>query len=37
MEVKQAVTMAKRYVIDLFEAEQITNVGLEEVEFDLRW
>ena len=35
MEVKQAVTMAKRYVIDLFEAEQITNVGLEEIEFDL--
>ena len=34
MEVKQAVTMAKRYVIDLFEAEQITNVGLEEIEFD---
>ena len=34
MEVKQAVTMAKRYVIDLFEAEQITNVGLEEVVFD---
>ena len=35
MEVKQAVTMAKRYVIDLFEAEQITNVGLEEIEFDV--
>ena len=34
MEVKQAVRMAKRYVIDLFEAEQITDVGLEEIVFD---
>ena len=35
MEVKDAVRLAKDYVADLFEAEQITNVGLEEVEFDL--
>ena len=34
MEVKDAVRLAKEYVADLFEAEQITNVGLEEVVFD---
>ena len=34
MEVKDAVRLAKDYVADLFEAEQIMNVGLEEIEFD---
>ncbi len=34
MDVKEAVRLAKSYVADLFEAEQITNVGLEEIEFD---
>ena len=34
MEVRQVVRMAKRYVADLFEDEQITDVGLEEVVFD---
>ena len=34
MEVKDAVRLAKDYVADLFEAEQITDVGLEEIEFD---
>ena len=27
-------TPSKAYVADLFETEQITNVGLEEIEFD---
>ena len=31
MDVKQAVRIAKEYLGDLFEAEQIMNVGLEEV------
>lgn len=34
MDVKEAVRTAKAYLIDLFEDEQITNVGLEEVLFD---
>ena len=34
MEVKDAVQLAKDYVADLFEAEQITDVGLEEIVFD---
>ena len=34
MEVKEAAQMAKEYLIDLFAGEEITNVGLEEVEFD---
>ena len=34
MDVKQAVTVAKEYVSDLYAAEQIRNLGLEEVEFD---
>ena len=34
MEVKQAVAMAKNYVVDLFANEGITDVGLEEIEFD---
>lgn len=34
MNVKSAVRMAKNHVTDLFEDEQIMNVGLEEVEYD---
>lgn len=34
MEVKQAVEVAKNYVADLFESEEITNIGLEEIEYD---
>ena len=34
MDVKEAVRTAKAYLIDLFEDEHITNVGLEEVVFD---
>ena len=34
MDVKEAVRTAKEYVADLFEDEQIMNVGLEEVVFE---
>ena len=34
MDVKKAARTAKDYLIDLFADEGITNVGLEEVEFD---
>jgi len=34
MDVKEAVARAKSYVADLFQSEQIRNLGLEEVEFD---
>ena len=34
MDVKEAVTVAKGYVVDLYLGEEIANVGLEEVEFD---
>ena len=34
MNVKDAVHTAKAYVADIFEDEQITRLGLEEVEFD---
>ena len=34
MDVKQAVAVAKRYVADLFEKEGVTDIGLEEIEFD---
>ena len=33
MEVKDAVQTAKEYLADLFDGEQIMNVGLEEVVF----
>ncbi len=33
MNVKEAVKMAKEYVLDLFVEEEINNLGLEEVEF----
>lgn len=34
MDVKEAVRLAKQYVIELFAEETIINVGLEEVKFD---
>ena len=34
MDVKEAARTAKSYLNDLFSDEQVTNVGLEEVEFD---
>lgn len=34
MEVKEAVALAKQYVYDVFSSETISNIGLEELEFD---
>ncbi len=34
MEHKQAVAVAKRYVADIYEEEAISNLGVEEIEFD---
>lgn len=34
MDVKEAVQVAKDYIIDLFGEEGIVDVGLEEVDFD---
>lgn len=34
MNVKEAVTQAKRYIFELFSEENPKNIGLEEVEFD---
>ena len=34
MEVKEAVQTAKVYLLDLFEDEDISDLGLEEVVFD---
>ena len=34
MDVKEAVKTAKEYLTDLYDGEQITNVGLEEVVFE---
>ena len=34
MDVKEAAQTAKAYVAELFAGEQITNLGLEEAEFD---
>jgi len=34
MEVKQAVTLAKQHIAELFADEGAKNLGLEEVEFD---
>ncbi len=34
MDVKSAVQVAVQYMKDLFASEQITNLGLEEVEYD---
>ena len=36
MNVQEAVRLAKDYVTDVFVEEQITNVGLEEIEFNER-
>uniref|UniRef100_UPI004056B7CA hypothetical protein n=1 Tax=Candidatus Electronema sp. TaxID=2698783 RepID=UPI004056B7CA len=33
MDVKEAVKLAKQYVLDLFAEEKINDLGLEEVEF----
>lgn len=35
MDVKSAVAAAKAYIRDTFAEDQIINVGLEEVEYDL--
>lgn len=34
MDVKQAVALAKQHIADLFAEENLSNIGLEEVEFD---
>lgn len=34
MDVKAAVDSAKRHIADLFAEEQVSNIGLEEVEHD---
>ena len=34
MDVKQAVKAARKYVVSLYDEEEITDIGLEEVEFD---
>lgn len=34
MDVKAAVEMGKRYIAEVFEGEEIKNIGLEEVDFD---
>ena len=34
MNVKEAVRLAKQHILDLFAEEKVTNLGLEEVEFD---
>jgi hypothetical protein len=34
MQVKEAVSLAKRYIQEVFTDEKIDNIGLEEVEFD---
>ena len=34
MNVKEAASLAKEYIADLYEAEGATNIGLEEIEFD---
>ena len=34
MQVKEAVSLAKRYIQEVFSDEKIDNIGLKEVEFD---
>jgi len=34
MDVKAAVKLAKEHVLDLFAEENVSNLGLEEVEYD---
>ena len=36
MDVKDAVRLAKKYIGEVFADDSISNVGLEEVEFDHR-
>jgi hypothetical protein len=36
MQVKEAVSIAKQYVKDVFAEEQVDSVGLEEIEFDAK-
>ena len=36
MNMKEAARTAKEYVADLYAGEEITDIGLEEVEFDDR-
>ena len=33
MEVKEAIQTAKRWVADVLQEENVSNIGLEEVEF----
>lgn len=33
MDVKQAIALAKKYVVEVFADEGVFNIGLEEVEF----
>lgn len=35
MEVKEAVKTAKKYIVDLFDDEEITDIGLEEVDLGM--
>ena len=34
MDVREAARTAKDYLLDLFEGEEIMNVGLQEIDFD---
>ena len=34
MQVKEAVASAKKYLTEIFAEERITDLGLEEIEFD---
>lgn len=34
VDVKEAVAVAKKYLAELYSAEEIADVGLEEVEYD---
>ena len=34
LDMKEAVGLAKGYIAELYAPEEITNVGLEEIEFD---
>jgi hypothetical protein len=34
VDVKQAVALAKQHILDVFADEKVSNLGLEEVEFD---
>jgi hypothetical protein len=37
MDVKEAIEKAKKYVNDIYADEQLTNLGLEEVEHPGNW